>query len=78
MAFDKEYAHSGETMEQEQKNKSRESKILLKELLETRPRGGAAHEAFYRKIVTYIILKSEVGSSTDLPTVREVTAAVCG
>eukprot|EP01086_Lenisia_limosa_P016080 TRINITY_DN5633_c0_g1_i1.p1 TRINITY_DN5633_c0_g1~~TRINITY_DN5633_c0_g1_i1.p1 ORF type:complete len:602 (+),score=106.04 TRINITY_DN5633_c0_g1_i1:106-1911(+) len=76
MAFDKEYAHSGETMEQEQKNKSRESKILLKELLETRPRGGAAHEAFYRKIVTYIILKSEVGSSTDLPTVREVTAAL--
>ena len=46
---------------------------ILKEIIEVKTKSVSVYEPLYRKIVSYILVKSEVGNPTDMRTVRETT-----
>lgn len=46
---------------------------ILKEITDVKTKNISVYETLYRKIVSYILLKSEVGNPTDMRTVRETT-----
>ena len=49
---------------------------ILNEILEFKTKSVAAYETLYRKIVSYLLVKSHVGNATDLHIIRETTAAL--
>ncbi|XP_065183726.1 cilia- and flagella-associated protein 206-like [Sycon ciliatum] len=49
---------------------------VLREILDSRARTVVEMDALYRKVLTYILLKSSLGSSTDMVVLRETTAAL--
>lgn len=44
---------------------------MLKDITDVKTKAVNLYEPLYRKIVSYTLLKSEVGNPTDLRTVRE-------
>ncbi|KAI9012746.1 hypothetical protein BC832DRAFT_589731 [Gaertneriomyces semiglobifer] len=51
---------------------------LLREIVEVKTKAIPVYEALYRKIVSYLLLSSHVGSPTDMRVVRETTGTHFG
>lgn len=49
---------------------------LLREILTIEAKTLSTYEVLYRKIVSYVLLKSHAGNPTDLRVIREATAAL--
>jgi hypothetical protein len=49
---------------------------LLREIMTMEAKTLSTYEVMYRKIVSFVLLKSHAGSPTDIRVIREATAAL--
>jgi hypothetical protein len=74
--FDMNYCTRGEFLLEHRRVLDSRLQPVLAEILDARARSREELETLYRKIVSYVLLKSGLGSPTELAVVREATAAL--
>ncbi|NXC94237.1 CF206 protein, partial [Certhia familiaris] len=74
--FDMNYANRDELLSEQERVLEGKLAPLIRAITETGPRVQEEVENAYQKIVTYVLLRSGLGSPTDIEAVREVTAAL--
>ncbi|KAL7889034.1 hypothetical protein AOLI_G00040080 [Acnodon oligacanthus] len=74
--FDMNYTSRREFIEEHQKVLQARLLPVCREITDSRAKTREDLESLYRKIVGYVILRSGLGSATDITTVREATAAL--
>ncbi|EDV22731.1 uncharacterized protein TRIADDRAFT_50604 [Trichoplax adhaerens] len=74
--FDMNYTGREEFLTEHKRVLDNRLDIVLREITDSRARTKEELEALYRKMVSFIILKSGLGSPTDINVVREATAAL--
>ncbi|XP_063079816.1 cilia- and flagella-associated protein 206 [Engraulis encrasicolus] len=74
--FDMNYTSRREYLEEHHRVLLSRLASLSREITDSRLRTRDDLEALYRRIVTYVLLRSGLGSATNINTVREVTAAL--
>ncbi|NXS62329.1 CF206 protein, partial [Brachypteracias leptosomus] len=74
--FDMNYASRAELLGEQHCVLERRLAPLVREITDSRPQVQEGKENVYRKIVSYMLLSSGLGSPTDVEVVREVTAAL--
>ncbi|KAI8801190.1 hypothetical protein BJ742DRAFT_779542 [Cladochytrium replicatum] len=74
--FDSNFPAQGDFLHREKISRINGCSQTLKEVTETQAKTVPDYEALYRKIISYILLRSHVGSPTDIRIVRETTAAL--
>ncbi|XP_008493606.2 cilia- and flagella-associated protein 206 [Calypte anna] len=74
--FDMNYASRAELLSEQRRVLEERLAPLVREITGSRPRAEKEMENMYQKIVTYVLLRSGLGSPTDIEVVREVTAAL--
>ncbi|NXH18943.1 CF206 protein, partial [Bucco capensis] len=74
--FDLNYAKRAELLSEQQHVLEGRLAPLLRDITATRPRAQGETDDAYRKIVGYVLLRSGLGSPTDIGVVRETTAAL--
>ncbi|XP_036174257.1 cilia- and flagella-associated protein 206 [Myotis myotis] len=74
--FDMNYTNREEFIEEHHRIMESKLGFIIKEITDNRACSREELESLYRKIVSYVLLRSGVGSPTDLKVVREATAAL--
>lgn len=74
--FDMNYCSRGEFLQEHRRVLDGRLQPVMMEILDARARSREELESLYRKIVSYVLLRSGLGSPTDLAVVREATAAL--
>ncbi|KAI4891199.1 hypothetical protein NFI96_030944, partial [Prochilodus magdalenae] len=74
--FDMNYTSRREFVEEHQRVLQARLLPVCREITDSRAKSREDLETLYRKIVSYVILRSGLGSATDITTVREATAAL--
>ncbi|KAE8602640.1 hypothetical protein XENTR_v10014067 [Xenopus tropicalis] len=74
--FDMNYASRGEFVEEHHRVLESRLAPVCREITDARARTAEELESLYRKIVSYVLLCSGLGSPTDIKVVREATAAL--
>ncbi|KAG9347408.1 hypothetical protein JZ751_004975, partial [Albula glossodonta] len=74
--FDMNYTSRQELLEEHQRVMQSRLATLIREITDSRVKAREELDILYRKIVSYMLLRSGVGSPTDIHTVREATAAL--
>ncbi|XP_074943345.1 cilia- and flagella-associated protein 206 isoform X1 [Phalacrocorax aristotelis] len=74
--FDMNYANRAELLSEQHRVLERRLAPVVRDITESRPRVQEEMEKLYRKIISYVLLSSGLGSPTDIEVVREVTAAL--
>ncbi|CAK6446786.1 unnamed protein product [Pipistrellus nathusii] len=74
--FDMNYTHREEFIEEHHRIVESKLGLISREITDNRACSREELESLYRKIVSYVLLRSGVGSPTDLKIVREATAAL--
>ncbi|XP_042359814.1 cilia- and flagella-associated protein 206 [Plectropomus leopardus] len=74
--FDMNYTSRREFLEEIRQLLESRLSPVSREITDSRVKTREELDALYRKIVTYIQLRSSMGSPTDVPTVQEATAAL--
>ncbi|MBN3323131.1 CF206 protein, partial [Atractosteus spatula] len=74
--FDMNYTTRREFLEENQRVLQSRLAPVSREITDSRARSREELESLYRKIVSYVLLRSGLGSPTDINTVREATAAL--
>ncbi|XP_072498882.1 cilia- and flagella-associated protein 206 isoform X1 [Notamacropus eugenii] len=74
--FDMNYTNRGEFLDEHHRVLESRLSIVSREITDNRARTREELESLYRKIVSYILLRSGLGSPTDIKVVREATAAL--
>ncbi|NXE19830.1 CF206 protein, partial [Ardeotis kori] len=74
--FDMNYANRAELLSEQHRVLEGRLAPAVRDITDSRPRVQAEMENVYRKIVSYVLLSSGLGSPTDIEVVREVTAAL--
>ncbi|XP_007484364.2 cilia- and flagella-associated protein 206 [Monodelphis domestica] len=74
--FDMNYTNRGEFLDEHHRVLESRLGIVSREITDNRARTREELESLYRKIVSYILLRSGLGSPTDIKVVREATAAL--
>ncbi|NXU44327.1 CF206 protein, partial [Drymodes brunneopygia] len=74
--FDMNYANRDELLSEQEHVLEGKLAPVLRSITARRPRVQEEMEKVYQKIVTYALLRSGLGSPTDIEAVREVTAAL--
>eukprot|EP01135_Chromosphaera_perkinsii_P010353 Nk52_evm25s2118 gene=Nk52_evmTU25s2118 len=74
--FDTRYVNQEEFLQEHRNVTQNKLSSVLREITDCRPRIVSEFETCYKKIVTYILLKSGVGAPTNMNTVRETSAAL--
>ncbi|KAJ8356071.1 hypothetical protein SKAU_G00188650 [Synaphobranchus kaupii] len=74
--FDMNYTSRRELLEEHQRVLRSRLAAVSREITDSRVKDREELEILYRKIVSYMLLHSGVGSPTDINTVREATAAL--
>ncbi|XP_061846571.1 cilia- and flagella-associated protein 206 [Colius striatus] len=74
--FDMNYANRAELLSEQHRVLEGKLAPVLRDITDSRPRVQEEMEIVYRKIVSYMLLSSGLGSPTDIEVVREVTAAL--
>lgn len=54
-------------------NRSRLCASLLNDVMEVKTKSVSSYESLYRKIVSYLLVKSHVGNPTSLQVIKEST-----
>ncbi|XP_015476251.1 cilia- and flagella-associated protein 206 isoform X3 [Parus major] len=74
--FDMNYANRDELLSEQERVLEGKLAPVVRAITESGPRTQEEMENVYQKIVTYALLRSGLGSPTDIENVREVTAAL--
>ncbi|CAH2249410.1 cilia- and flagella-associated 206 isoform X2 [Pelobates cultripes] len=74
--FDMNYTNRGEFLEEHHRVLESRLAPVCREITDSRARTAEELESLYRKIVSYVLLRSGLGSPTDIKVVREATAAL--
>ncbi|KAI9341037.1 hypothetical protein DFJ73DRAFT_797744 [Zopfochytrium polystomum] len=74
--FDSIFPAQADYMHKEKMTRLAACAPVLREITEVKTKNISVYEGLYRKIVTYVLLRSHVGSPTDIKVVREATAAL--
>ncbi|NXS66609.1 CF206 protein, partial [Pandion haliaetus] len=74
--FDMNYANRAELLSEQHRVVEGRLAPVVRDITDSRPRVQEEMENVYRKIVSYVLLSSGLGSPTDIEVVREVTAAL--
>ncbi|KAM9383038.1 cilia- and flagella-associated protein 206 [Phaethornis superciliosus] len=74
--FDMNYASRAELLSEHRRILEERLAPLVRDITDSRPRVEKEMETVYQKIVSYVLLRSGLGSPTDIEVVREVTAAL--
>ncbi|NWS04939.1 CF206 protein, partial [Motacilla alba] len=74
--FDMNYANRDELLSEQERVLEGKLAPLVRAITESAPHAQEEMENVYQKIVTYVLLRSGLGSPTDIEAVREVTAAL--
>ncbi|XP_040284678.1 cilia- and flagella-associated protein 206 [Bufo bufo] len=74
--FDLNYTTRGEFLEEHHRVLESRLAPVSREITDSRARTAEELESLYRKIVSYVLLRSGLGSPTDIKVVREATAAL--
>lgn len=74
--FDMNYTSRSEFLEEHQRVLQSKLIPMSREITDSRVKTREDLEGLYRKIVSYVLLRSGLGSPTDINTVREATAAL--
>ncbi|NXS44377.1 CF206 protein, partial [Balaeniceps rex] len=74
--FDMNYANRAELLSEQHRVLEGRLAPVVRDITDSRPRVQEETENVYRKIVSYVLLSSGLGSPTDIEVVREVTAAL--
>ncbi|XP_040977572.1 cilia- and flagella-associated protein 206 isoform X2 [Aquila chrysaetos chrysaetos] len=74
--FDINYANRAELLSEQHRVLEGRLAPVVRDITDGRPRVQEEVENVYRKIVSYVLLRSGLGSPTDIEVVREVTAAL--
>lgn len=74
--FDMNYTGRSEFLEEHRKVLESRLSPVTREVTDSRARTREELESLYRKIVSYVLLRSGLGSPTDIGVVREATAAL--
>jgi hypothetical protein len=71
--FDANYPATSDFLHREKVIRARQCIPLLTEIMDVKTKSVTSYESLYRKIVTYLLMKTHVGSATDLRVIREST-----
>ncbi|XP_069462479.1 cilia- and flagella-associated protein 206 [Ambystoma mexicanum] len=74
--FDMNYTDRGEFLDEHHRVLESRLAPVCREITDCRARSAEELESLYRKIVSYVLLRSGLGSPTDIKVVREATAAL--
>uniref|UniRef100_A0A8C4RQ69 Cilia- and flagella-associated protein 206 n=1 Tax=Erpetoichthys calabaricus TaxID=27687 RepID=A0A8C4RQ69_ERPCA len=74
--FDMNYTSRGEFLDEHHSVLESRMAPVSREITDSRARSRDELETLYRKIVSFVLLRSGLGSPTDISTVREATAAL--
>ncbi|XP_056199200.1 cilia- and flagella-associated protein 206 [Falco biarmicus] len=74
--FDTNYANRAELLSEQHRVLEGRLAPVVRDITDSHPRVQEEMENVYRKIVSYVLLSSGLGSPTDIEVVREVTAAL--
>ncbi|XP_069582491.1 cilia- and flagella-associated protein 206 isoform X1 [Ranitomeya imitator] len=74
--FDMNYTTRGEFLDEHHRVLESRLAPVCREITDSRARIAEELESLYRKIVSYVLLRSGLGSPTDIKVVREATAAL--
>ncbi|NXY00771.1 CF206 protein, partial [Pteruthius melanotis] len=74
--FDMNYANQDDLLSEQERVLEGKLAPIVRAITEAGPHGQEERENMYQKIVTYVLLRSGLGSPTDIEAVREVTAAL--
>lgn len=74
--FDMNYTDRGEFLDEHHRVLESRLAPVSREITDCRARSAEELESLYRKIVSYVLLRSGLGSPTDIKVVREATAAL--
>ncbi|XP_065071282.1 cilia- and flagella-associated protein 206-like [Rhopilema esculentum] len=74
--FDMNYTNRNDFLEEHRRVLEMRLQPIVREITDSRARTRDELESLYRKIVSYILLRSGLGSPTDIAAVREATAAL--
>ncbi|KAM4772648.1 cilia- and flagella-associated protein 206 [Rhinophrynus dorsalis] len=74
--FDMNYTSRGEFVDEHHRVLESRLAPVCREITDSRARTAEELESLYRKIVSYVLLRSGLGSPTDIKVVREATAAL--
>ncbi|KFQ22002.1 UPF0704 protein C6orf165, partial [Mesitornis unicolor] len=74
--FDMNYANRAELFSEQYRVLEGRLAPVVRDITDSRPRLQEEMENVYRRIVSYVLLSSGLGSSTDIEVVREVAAAL--
>ncbi|NXD14843.1 CF206 protein, partial [Nothocercus nigrocapillus] len=74
--FDMNYANRAEFLSEQHRILEGRLAPVVREITDSRPRVKEEMESVYRAIVSYVLLRSGLGSPTDIEVIREVTAAL--
>ncbi|XP_056422041.1 cilia- and flagella-associated protein 206 isoform X1 [Hyla sarda] len=74
--FDMNYTTRGEFLDEHHRVLESRLATVSREITDSRARTAEELESLYRKIVSYVLLRSGLGSPTDIRVVREATAAL--
>ncbi|XP_075058849.1 cilia- and flagella-associated protein 206 [Mixophyes fleayi] len=74
--FDLNYTNRGEFLDEHHRVLESRLAPVSREITDSRARTAEELESLYRKIVSYVLLRSGLGSPTDIKVVREATAAL--
>ncbi|KAJ3097053.1 hypothetical protein HDU97_005312 [Phlyctochytrium planicorne] len=74
--FDTTFPAQADYLHREKMSRIASCAGTLREITEIKQKTVAVYEVLYRKIVSYILLKSSVGNPTDIRIIREATAAL--
>nr|XP_033793069.1 cilia- and flagella-associated protein 206 isoform X2 [Geotrypetes seraphini] len=74
--FDMNYTNRGDFLEEHHRILDSRLAPVGREITDCRARSREELEALYRKIISYVLLRSGLGSPTDIKVVREATAAL--
>ncbi|KAJ7403715.1 UPF0704 protein C6orf165 [Willisornis vidua] len=74
--FDMNYANRAELLHEQQRVLEGKLAPMVRGITDSCPRVQEEMEKVYQNIVTYVLLRSGLGSPTDIEAVREVTAAL--
>ncbi|XP_076189303.1 cilia- and flagella-associated protein 206 isoform X1 [Aptenodytes patagonicus] len=74
--FDMNYANRAELLSEQHRLLEGRLAPVVRDITDSHPRVQEEMENVYRKIVSYMLLSSGLGSPTDIEVVREVTAAL--
>ncbi|KAI9327436.1 hypothetical protein BDR26DRAFT_940492 [Obelidium mucronatum] len=74
--FDSIFPAQADYLHREKMTRIANCSTILREITEVKSKNISIYEGLYRKIVSYVILRSHVGNATDIRVIREATAAL--